>query len=185
MLTLGIDPGTAATGFGLVRQQGGKLSYVSCGCVSTSPKETSQGRLAKIYAELKKLILDYKPDSVAVERLYFGENSKTAMAVGQARGMALLAAAEGKVPVSEYTPLEVKMALTGYGRAEKKQIQQMVRILLKLADVPKPDDAADALAVAICHLHSYKLSRVTSLPAPAPYGAGPAGQAGHELPVEI
>lgn len=162
MLTLGIDPGTATTGFGLVRQQGDKLSHVGCGIIVTSPKETSQGRLGKIYHELKRLIIQHKPDIVAVERLYFGENSKTAMAVGQARGIVLLAAAEGKVAVCEYTPLEVKMALTGYGRAEKKQIQQMVRILLKLPSVPKPDDAADALAVAICHLHSHKMSSVAT-----------------------
>lgn len=161
MLTLGIDPGTAATGFGLVRQQGDKLLQIECGCITTTPKDNAQERLGKIYHALKMLIAKHKPDAVAVERLYFGENSKSAMAVGQARGMALLAAAEGKVPVSEYTPLEVKMSITGYGRAEKKQIQQMVRILLKLEDIPRPDDAADALAVAICHLHSYKMSRVT------------------------
>jgi crossover junction endodeoxyribonuclease RuvC len=156
MLTLGIDPGTATTGFGLVRQQNDKLSYVSCGCVITTPKETSQGRLAKIYHEIKELISIHRPDCVAVERLFFGENTKTAMAVSQARGIVLLAAAEGKVQVVEYTPLEVKTALTGYGKAEKRQIQQMVRVMLKLNDIPKPDDAADALAVAICHLHSYK-----------------------------
>ncbi len=160
MLTLGIDPGTATTGYGLVRQQGDKLSFVGCGVIITTPKETSHERLRKIYQELKDLIVKYRPGTVAVERLYFGENSKTAMAVGQARGIVLLAAAEGKVAVSEYTPLEVKMALTGYGKAEKKQIQQMVRILLKLPEAPKPDDAADALAVAVCHLHSYKLSRL-------------------------
>ena len=156
MLTLGIDPGTATTGFGLVRQQNDKLSYVSCGCVITTPKETSQGRLAKIYHDIKELIAIHRPDCVAVERLFFGENTKTAMAVSQARGIVLLAAAEGKVRVAEYTPLEVKIALTGYGKAEKRQIQQMVRVMLKLNDIPKPDDAADALAVAICHLHSYK-----------------------------
>jgi crossover junction endodeoxyribonuclease RuvC len=156
MLTLGIDPGTATTGFGLVRQQNDKLSYVSCGCVITTPKETSQGRLAKIYHDIKELIAIHRPDCVAVERLFFGENTKTAMAVSQARGIVLLAAAEGKVRVAEYTPLEVKIALTGYGKAEKRQIQQMVRVMLKLSDIPKPDDAADALAVAICHLHSYK-----------------------------
>lgn len=157
MLVLGVDPGIAATGFGLVKQQGDRLLQVDCGCISTSAKEVSQKRLAKIYQELRQLIEDYKPDVVAVERLYFGENSKTAMAVGQARGVILLAAAERKVSVSEYTPLEVKMALTGYGKADKKQIQQMVKTLLQLSEAPKPDDAADALAVAICHLHSYKL----------------------------
>ena len=162
MLTLGIDPGTATTGFGLVRQQGDKLSHVGNGCISTSSKETPQNRLGIIYHELKQLILLHRPDVIAVERLYFGENSKTAMAVGQARGIILLAAAERKIAVSEYTPLEVKMALTGYGKAEKRQIQQMVRILLKLDDIPRPDDAADALAVAICHLHSYKIARLES-----------------------
>lgn len=176
MLTLGIDPGTATTGFGLVSQEGGKLLHVKHGCIVTSPKETSQGRLARIYGELKKLILEYKPNVIAVERLFFGQNTKTAMAVGQARGIVLLAAAEGKVPVSEYTPLEVKLALTGYGKAEKRQIQQMVRVLLRLAEAPKPDDAADALAVAICHIHSYKLSRVAILP---------AGEAGLESPVQL
>jgi crossover junction endodeoxyribonuclease RuvC len=162
MLTLGIDPGTAATGFGLVRQDGDRLLGIESGCISTSSKENTPERLGKIYHTLKVLIAKYHPDAVAVERLYFGENSKSAMAVGQARGMALLAAAEGKVPVSEYTPLEVKMAITGYGRAEKRQMQQMVRILLKLEEIPRPDDAADALAVAICHLHSLKLTQITS-----------------------
>jgi len=157
MLTLGIDPGTATTGFGLVRQIDDQLGYVQCGIITTTPKETSQDRLAIIYRRLKALIEKHRPAVVAVERLYFGENSKTAMAVGQARGIILLAAAESGIPVAEYTPLEVKLALTGYGKAEKKQIQQMVRVLLKLPDIPKPDDAADALAVAICHLHSHKL----------------------------
>lgn len=163
MLTLGIDPGMAATGFGLVKQEGDRLQLVNCGCIVTAANEPSQKRLVKIYNDMKKLISDYNPDVVAVERLYFGENSKTAMLVGQARGIILLAAAERKVPVTEYTPLEVKIAITGYGKADKKQIQQMVKNLLGLSDLPRPDDAADALAVAICHLHSYKLSRVASL----------------------
>jgi crossover junction endodeoxyribonuclease RuvC len=122
----------------------------------------SQERLRKIYLELKGLIARYKPDQISVERLFFGENSKTAMAVGQARGIVLLAAAEHGAPVTEFTPLEVKMALTGYGKAEKKQIQQMVKFLLKLPDIPKPDDAADALAVAICQLHSHKLTKIAT-----------------------
>ena len=157
MLTLGIDPGVATTGFGLVRQLGDKLIHVDCGCITTTPKDSSHQRLAKIYAEMKKLILIHKPQWIAVERLYFGENSKTAMAVGQARGIVLLAAAEGKIHLSEYTPLEVKVAITGYGKADKKQIQQMVKTLLRLPDIPKPDDAADALAIAITHLNSYKI----------------------------
>jgi crossover junction endodeoxyribonuclease RuvC len=109
---------------------------------------------------LKKIILDYKPGVVAVEKLFFGVNSKTAIAVGQARGIVLLAAAELKIPVAEYTPLEVKLAVTGYGRADKKQVQQMVKTLLGLSFLPKPDDAADGLAIAICHLHSYKMKNL-------------------------
>ncbi|MFA5183373.1 MAG: crossover junction endodeoxyribonuclease RuvC [Syntrophales bacterium] len=157
MLTLGIDPGTATTGFGLVRQDGDKLLHIECGCIKTSPKDNPQSRLSQIYRQVKGLISRYRPDSVAVERLFFGRNTTTAMAVGQARGIILLAVAEQKLPMAEYTPLEVKMALTGYGRADKKQIQMMVKTLLKLPQIPKPDDAADALAIAICHLHSYRL----------------------------
>jgi crossover junction endodeoxyribonuclease RuvC len=158
MLTLGIDPGTATTGYGLITEKRNRLVFVDHGIISTSRKDTSQARLRKIYSGLKALILDYKPGAIAVEKLYFGANTKTAMAVGQARGIVLLAAAEFKIPLAEYTPLEVKMAITGYGRADKKQIQQMVKNLLGLSDLPKPDDAADALAIAICHLHSYRLA---------------------------
>ncbi|MCU0640753.1 MAG: crossover junction endodeoxyribonuclease RuvC [Candidatus Margulisbacteria bacterium] len=160
MLTLGIDPGTATTGFGLVRQQADKLAHVSCGVITTTPKESTQDRLRKIHAEIKQLIATHKPTHMAVERLFFGTNTKTAIAVAQARGIVLLTAAECGVPVIEYTPLEVKVAVTGYGKAEKKQIQQMVKLLLKMPEVPRPDDAADALAVAICHLHSHKMTRV-------------------------
>jgi crossover junction endodeoxyribonuclease RuvC len=158
MLTLGIDPGTATTGFGLITEKRDKLIFVGHGIITTSTKDSSQGRLRRIYTELKKIILEYKPGAIAVEKLFFGANSKTAIAVGQARGIVLLTAAEMKITVAEYTPLEVKMALTGYGRADKKQIQQMVKTLLGLSFLPKPDDAADALAIAICHLHSYKLA---------------------------
>jgi crossover junction endodeoxyribonuclease RuvC len=158
MLTLGIDPGTATTGYGLITEKRNKLVFVDHGVITTNRKDTAQARLRKIYGGLKALFLDYKPQALAVERLYFGANTKSAMAVGQARGIVLLSAAEYKIPVAEYTPLEVKMAVTGYGRADKKQIQQMVKTLLKLSDLPKPDDAADALAIAICHLHSYRLA---------------------------
>jgi len=157
MLTLGIDPGTATTGYGLVRQAGKQLEHLSYGCILTASDEAPQARLGIIYKQLKALIVKYSPDVVAVERLFFGQNTKTAMAVGQARGIVLLAASECGVKIAEYTPLEVKLAITGYGKAEKKQVQQMVRVMLRLADIPKPDDAADALAVAITHLHSYKL----------------------------
>jgi len=157
MLTLGIDPGTATTGYGLVEKTGDKLVNVHHGVILTTPEDTPQKRLMLIYQELKQIIIKFKPHYVAVERLYFGQNTKTAMAVGQARGIILLAAVECKVAISEYTPLEVKVALTGYGKADKKQVQQMVKMLLRLSVVPKPDDAADALAVAICHHHSFKM----------------------------
>lgn len=158
MLTLGIDPGTATTGYGLINEKGDKLVFIDHGVITTTPKETAQARLRKIYSQLKKILSIYKPKAVAIEKLYFGANSKTAIAVGQARGMALLAAADADVPVSEYTPLQVKLAVSGYGKADKKQVQQMVKTLLRLSFLPKPDDAADALAVAICHVHSYRLA---------------------------
>ncbi|MFH1684137.1 MAG: crossover junction endodeoxyribonuclease RuvC [Candidatus Margulisiibacteriota bacterium] len=158
MLILGIDPGTATTGYGLINENKDKLVFVDHGVITTSKEESSQSRLRIIYNELKKIISSYKPKAIAIEKLFFGANSKTAISVGQARGMSLLAAAEAKVRVAEYTPQEVKMAVTGYGKADKKQVQQMVKLLLRLSDLPKPDDAADALAIAICHMHSYRLT---------------------------
>jgi len=158
MLTLGIDPGTATTGYGLVVVREDRLAFVEHGVISTSKKDEPQARLRVIYLRMKEIILKHKPAVVAVEKLFFGTNTKTAIAVGQARGIILLAAAEQRVPVAEYTPLQVKMAITGYGRADKKQIQQMVKTLLGFDMIPKPDDAADALAIAICHLHSYKMA---------------------------
>lgn len=163
MLILGIDPGIATTGYGLIAEKNDRLNYVDCGTINTQPRDNSSVRLRLIYSEIKKIIVNHRPEALAIEKLYFGANSKTAMAVGQARGMALLAAAEMKLPISEYTPLEVKMAITGYGKADKKQMQQMVKNLLKLSFLPKPDDAADALAVAICHLHSYKILKAGQL----------------------
>ncbi len=152
MPTLGIDPGATLTGYGLVETEGDELRMVDCGCI-----RTKADGLKELYHELKNLIQKYHPADLAIEKLFFAANRKTALAVGQARGMALLAAAEMNVRVSEYTPLEVKSAITGYGRADKKQVQNMVKNLLKLKSIPKPDDAADALAVAICHLHSRKM----------------------------
>ena len=157
MLILGIDPGIATTGYGLITEKNDRLTYVDGGIITTTPRETAPIRLRIIYSAVKNIISKHRPEALAIEKLFFGANSKTAMAVGQARGMALLAAAEMQLSISEYTPLEVKMAITGYGRADKKQMQQMVKNLLKLSFLPKPDDAADALAVAICHLHSYKI----------------------------
>jgi len=154
MKALGIDPGTATTGYGILETDSDSIKVVDYGCIKTSSKEPSDVRLKKIYSDMKKLISKYKPGSVVVERLFFGANTKTAMAVGQARGVILLAASQAGVEIAEYTPLEVKMALTGYGRADKNQMQQMVKRLLKLKTIPKPDDAADALAVALCHINS-------------------------------
>lgn len=151
MIILGIDPGTATTGFGVIKKEGQKFELVEYGCVLTPAKTPLEDRLETIFEELTVLIRKAKPDYVAVEELFFAANSKTAIAVGQARGVILLAAKKLGLPVAEYTPLQVKMALTGYGRAEKRQIQQMVKAILALDEIPKPDDSADALAIALCH----------------------------------
>jgi crossover junction endodeoxyribonuclease RuvC len=155
MKALGIDPGTATTGYGVLDIEGEKVTVIDYGCIKTSPADGgASSRLAKISKDLKELISKHKPKCIAVEKLFFGNNVKTAMSVGQARGVIMLAAAEAGLEIAEYTPLEVKMALTGYGRADKNQMQQMVKTLLKLDTIPKPDDAADALAIAICHLNT-------------------------------
>lgn len=156
MIILGVDPGTATTGFGVISWQNGKAKFISAGVIITKPSMEMPLRLATIQQELNQLIKEYKPDHVAVELLYFAANVKTAMAVGQARGVVLATAATAKVKVHEYTPLQVKQAITGYGRAEKAQIQQMVKTMLGLDDIPKPDDAADGLAIAITHAHNLK-----------------------------
>jgi crossover junction endodeoxyribonuclease RuvC len=157
MLVLGIDPGTAITGYGLVRDAEVGPALVAYGVIQTPAGAPMPDRLRTIYHELKKLIALHGPDSAAVEKLFFQRNVSTAMSVGQARGVALLALAEAGVSVGEYTPRDVKQAVAGYGGADKPQMQQMVRALLSLPDLPRPDDAADALAVAICHLHSAKM----------------------------
>ena len=158
MLVLGIDPGTAITGYGLVKGEDDDLSLVAYGAITTSSDWRLPERLQRIYRELTALIEEQQPTAVAVEELFFSKNVRTALSVGQARGVALLAAANAGLPIHEYTPLQVKQAITGYGRATKDQIQQMVRMLLALDSVPQPDDAADAIAVAICHIHSAKLT---------------------------
>ena len=149
MIILGIDPGTAATGYGVIRVKSG-LACLGYGTIKTGPLSTMAERLKKLYDEMNKLINKYKPNVLAVENVYFFKNMKTAMPVSQAKGVILLAAAKKNIPVREFTPLQMKMALTGYGRAEKKQVQGMVRLLLNLKETPKPDDAADALGIAIC-----------------------------------
>jgi crossover junction endodeoxyribonuclease RuvC len=159
---LGIDPGTAITGYGFVREVDGSLHAVAYGAITTPADWELPKRLAALHGELKDLIALHRPASAAVEQLFFSRNVKTALAVGHARGVALLALAQAGISISEYTPLEVKQSVAGYGRADKKQIQEMVRVLLGLPDTPKPDDAADALAVAICHLHSSQINRLVS-----------------------
>ncbi len=156
MVILGIDPGIGRMGWGVIKIQDSRFKIQDCGCIETSAKLKNEERLLQIHQEITKIIKKYKPDALAIEELFFGANSKTALVVGQARGVVLLCAGQHSLPVLVYTPLQVKMALTGYGRAEKNQIGKMVKILLKLDSVPKLDDTADALAVAITHALSYK-----------------------------
>ena len=158
MKILGIDPGIGRMGWGLVQAIGNRQQAIDFGCVETSAKQSTAERLHTLYRVLSKLMKKEKPDAVAVEELFFGNNAKTALVVGHARGVVLLCAAMNSVPVFEYTPLQVKMALTGYGRAEKTQVGKMVKILLKLDAIPKPDDTTDALAVAYTHAVSLKRS---------------------------
>jgi crossover junction endodeoxyribonuclease RuvC len=156
-LVLGIDPGTATTGYGLVHdREYGSLESIEFGTIQTPADIEAHKRLSMLFSRLNELLLLHRPDSCAVEKLFFQSNVKTAIAVGQARGVVLLAISEAGLDMSEYTPNEVKQAVTGYGSAGKKQVQEMVRVLLGLPDIPRPDDAADALAIAITHLHTRK-----------------------------
>ena len=150
MIVLGIDPGTAALGYGIVERTGGVLRAVDYGCVTTSADVPLPQRLHHIHTQVAELIETHGPDLVAVERLFFSRNAQSAFGVGQARGVVLLAAAQAGIPVREATPNEVKMAVTGYGSADKEQVGRMVSVILQLAEVPTPDDTADALATAIC-----------------------------------
>lgn len=154
MRIIGIDPGFAITGYGVVEYIGNKFSIVDVGTICTEASLELSDRLLTLSNSLEELITKYKPDAMAVEELFFNTNVKTAIKVGHGRGVALLAAAKANIKVYEYTPLQVKQAVVGYGRAKKEQVQQMVKVLLNLEKIPKPDDAADALAVAICHAHS-------------------------------
>lgn len=153
MLIIGIDPGTATCGYGVIRMEGSRLIPLEYGVFSTPSTMQMHLRLRKIYRELHAVISKYPPDCIAVEKLFFNKNVTTGITVAQARGIILLAAAECDLPVVEFTPLEVKQAVVGYGKAEKKQVQFMVQKLLGLTTMPKPDDAADALAISICALH--------------------------------
>ena len=154
-IILGIDPGIADTGYGLIKNQSGKLSCLAYGSIRTSAKLALPDRLEIINLELNKLIKKFRPDLVAIEELFFGSNVKTALVVGQARGVAVLTAKLNKINSVEFTPYQVKQAVAAYGHAEKGQVQRMVKLILNLKDLPQPDDAADALAIAICASNSY------------------------------
>ena len=154
MKILGIDPGFAIAGYGVIEKRNGVLLPLDYGAITTPPSENGAVRLAMLAEGLEKLIKVHKPDAVAVEELFFTHNAKTAIQVAQARGVILLCAVRECGRIYEYTPLQIKQALTGNGRAEKQQIQYMVRVILKLKEIPKPDDAADALAAAICHANT-------------------------------
>ena len=156
MLILGLDPGSAITGYGLIAADHGQYEMLDYGALRTQPGPSDAQRLVLLYDELRVLLAEKKPDCIAIEQLFFNKNATTAGPVGQARGVLLLGCAQAGLPIAEYTPLQVKQALTGYGRADKAQIQYMVTRLLRLAEVPKPDDAADALAIAITHAHHFR-----------------------------
>lgn len=160
MRILGIDPGTATTGWGLIQNDKQNNEYVAVGTILTLAQTPMPQRLQTIYSDLVTLLTQYQPDCVVLEELFFNTNTKTALSVGQARGVVILAAVQHELPIFSYTPLQVKLAVAGYGRAEKKQMQEMVKTLLRLDKIPQPDDAADALAVALTHAYSARLVSV-------------------------
>jgi len=158
-VVIGVDPGTASTGYGVVGQTTEReFELLACGVIRTQPKQLMHLRLLELYQDFCKIIGEFNPDEIAVEKLFFGRNVTTAITVGQARGTVLLAAAQSGLPLAEYTPAEVKQAITGYGNADKRQIQEMVQRLLNLTQLPRPDDAADGVAIALCHLQNTRFS---------------------------
>jgi crossover junction endodeoxyribonuclease RuvC len=163
MIVLGIDPGIGRCGWGIIEAEGSKLKTIKYGCIETSAKQDTQKRLVEIHKQIETLIKKYRPDEFGIEELFFNTNAKTAFIVGQARGVILLAAAQKNINIGIYTPLQVKIALTGYGRAEKTQVGKMVKAMLNLKEIPKPDDITDALAVAITHAFSIKSSKLRML----------------------
>lgn len=154
---LGIDPGTATMGWGVVRQDGTRLQYLRHGAITTPSDWNMPRRLGRLFDGVTELVRSYRPQAVAIEELFFNTNTTTAITVGQARGVAILAAYKAGIDVEEYTPLQVKQAITSYGRADKRQVQEMVKALLNLREIPRPDDAADGLAIAICHAFSSRM----------------------------
>lgn len=157
MRILGIDPGIGRTGWGVIEAQSSNIRAQKFGCIETKANSDTPGRLFAIYDEIVDIIRAYKPEVMAIEELFFNKNVKTALTVGQARGVIMLAAVQHNLQISIYTPLQVKVALTGYGRAEKPQVGKMVKVVLSLKEVPKPDDTADALAIAVTHAFSAKM----------------------------
>ena len=161
MAVIGLDPGSAITGYGIIEEVADRsLKVIDYGVIRTSPKMTTAERLKDLYEQLNQILALHRPVSGAVEKLYFQRNVTTAITVGQARGVLLLALAQADILVAEYNPMEIKQAVAGYGKADKQQMQQMVKMLLGLKEIPKPDDAADALAVAVCHIHSRKINQL-------------------------
>lgn len=157
MLILGIDPGIGRTGWGLVSVDKNKPTVTAYGCIETFKNQELGERLEDLYLALQKIVVEHKPDAFSVEELFFNTNTSTALIVGQARGIVLLVAQQHKLPVTSYTPLQVKIAVTGYGRADKNQVGQMMKSILHLPSIPKPDDTADALAIALTHAFSYRM----------------------------
>ncbi len=156
---IGFDPGTATTGYGVVEGSGSRLTHIAHGVITTPVDQHFAKRLETIHAEAVRLIQEYAPDAVSIEKLYFKQNVTTGISVAQARGVLALAAAQAQKPIGEFSPTQAKLAVTGYGKADKKQVQEMIKILLNLDAIPRPDDAADALGLAICQVHAGKLAQ--------------------------
>ena len=161
MRVLGIDCGSRITGYGVIDSDGAECVLVQCGAIRTKPTDNMADRLKSIHAAIEELIRDLQPDAAAFENVFYATNVQSALKLGHVRGVSICAAAQANVPIYEYSPLEVKSAVTGYGRAEKSQVQEMVRALLRLQSLPQPYDASDALAVAICHIHSNRFKSQT------------------------
>ena len=169
MIIFGIDPGSDRTGYGCVETDGSRHTLLTCGAISTKASASFPEKLLVIHSRLAVLLGECRPDAVAIENLFHAVNARSALKLGHARGVAMLAAVEAGVPIFEYTPAEVKRVVVGYGRAEKPQVQHMIKLMLRLAEPPSPHDAADALAVAVCHIHSQPPARVRqALATPAP-----------------
>ena len=160
MIILGIDPGIAILGYGVIESDNYDMKFIDYGTITTPATMDTPQRLLTIYNSVEEMILKYSPDAIAYEELFFNQNAKTALIVGHARGAAVVAGAKQGIDLYEYTPLQLKQAVVGYGRADKHQVQSMVKLLLHLKEIPKPDDAADALAVAICHSNSGRYGRI-------------------------